>query len=57
MKAYLRNKLSDVKLLMIDDISKVSSDLWIEIDARLFEIFSKSIELLFVGVSVGGDYW
>ena len=30
-KASLRNKLSEVKLLMVDDTSMVSSDLWTEI--------------------------
>lgn len=46
VKASLRSKLSDVKLLM------VSSDLWAEIDVRLSEIFSASIGFLFVGISV-----
>ena len=42
---------------MIDEISMVSSDLWTEIDARLPEIFSISIELPFAGLSmeVHGD--
>ena len=43
---------------MIDEISMVSYDLWTEIDARLSEIFTTSIELPFAGVSVVviGDY-
>ena len=47
-KASLRNKLSNVKLLMINDISMVSGDLWTEIDVRLSEIFKTSIELQFL---------
>ena len=38
-KAYLRNTLSEVKLLIIHELSMVSSDLWIDIDSRLGEIF------------------
>ena len=51
-KASLRNKLSKVKLLMIDEIFIVSSDLSTEIDAKLSEIFSKSMKLPFAGLSV-----
>lgn len=47
-KASLRNKSSNVKLLMINDISMVSSDFWTEIDVRLSEIFRTSIELQFL---------
>ena len=32
-KAALRNRLSEVKLLIIDELSMVSSDLWIDIDS------------------------
>ena len=35
---------------MIDEVFMVSSDLWTDIDARLSEIFSASIELTFAGV-------
>ena len=34
-KAALRNSLSEVKLLIIDEISIVSSDLWTDINSRL----------------------
>ena len=37
-KAALRNELSEVKLLIIDTHSMVSSDLWTDIDLRLEEI-------------------
>ena len=54
----IRNKLPEVKVLMMDEVSMVSSDLWSEIDARLSEIFLLSIELPFAGLSVVviGDY-
>ena len=34
----LRNRLSKVKLLIIDKLSMVSSDLWTDIDSRLGEM-------------------
>ena len=37
-KAALRNRLSEVKFLIIDELSKVSSDLWTEFDSRLGKI-------------------
>ena len=33
--AALRNRLSEVKLLIIDELSMVSSDLWTDIDSKL----------------------
>ena len=33
-KAALRNKLSEVKFLIIDELSMVSNDLWIDINSR-----------------------
>ena len=50
-KASLRNKLSEVKLIMLDEVSMVSSDLWTDFDARLAEIF-KTIGLPFAGLSM-----
>ena len=50
-KAAIRNKLSEVKLIMIDEISMVSSDLWTDVDARLAEIF-KTYDLPFAGLSM-----
>lgn len=37
---------------MIDEISMVFGDLWTEIEAKLSEIFSATIELASVGLSV-----
>ena len=37
-KDFLRNRLSEVKLLIIDELFIVSSDLWTDIQARLREI-------------------
>ena len=34
-KATLRNRLSEEKLLILDELSMVSSDLWTDIDSRL----------------------
>ena len=34
-KAALRNRLAEVKSLIIDELSTVSSDLWTNIDSRL----------------------
>ena len=39
MKASLRNKLSEVKMVIIDEFSMVSSDLFFKINDRLLEIF------------------
>ena len=38
-KAALRNKISKMKFLIIDQLSMVSSDLWVDINSRLQEIF------------------
>ena len=51
-KAALRNKLSVVKLLIIGELSMVSSDLWTDIDSRLGEIFLMIPEKAFAGLSV-----
>ena len=58
MKATLRNKLPEVKVLVIDKISIASSHFWTKTDVRLSDIFSTSIELPFVSLSsmVIGDY-
>ena len=50
-KAALRNKFSEVKFLIIDELSLVSSDLWVDINSRLQEIFM-IIEKPFAGLSV-----
>ena len=51
-KVGLRNRLSEVKLLTIDELSMVSSDLWTDIDSRLGEIFMMIPEIVFAGFSV-----
>ena len=51
-KAALRNKLSEVKFLIIDELSTVSSDLWTDIDSRLGEIFMAIRQKAFAGLSV-----
>ena len=40
----IRNTSSKVKLLIIDKLSMVSSDLWIDIDSGLGEIFMMNPE-------------
>ena len=51
-KTALRNKLSEVKFLIIDELSMVSSNLWIDINSRLKEIFVMIPEKAFCGLSV-----
>ena len=51
-KAVLINRLSEVKVLIIDELSMVSSGLWTDIDSRLGEIFMMIPEKAFVGLSV-----
>ena len=48
----LRNRLSGMKLLIIDELSMVSSDLWTDIESRLGEIFMLIPEKAFAGLSV-----
>ena len=51
-KTGLRNRLSKVKLLITDELSMVSSDLWTDIDSRLGEIFMMIPQKAFAGLSV-----
>ena len=52
-KTSLRNKLSEVKLLIIDELSLLSSHLWTgDIDSRMRKIFSMIPEKKFVGLLV-----
>ena len=51
-KAALRNRLSEVKLIVICALSMLSSDLWTDIDSRLGEIFMMIPEISFAGLSV-----
>ena len=57
-KVALRNKLSEVKFLIIDELSMVSSDLWIDINSRLKEIFMMIPERAFAALSfmTAGDF-
>ena len=57
-KAALRSKTSEVKFLIIDELSIVSSDLWIDIDLSLEKIFMMIPEKAFAGLSVmtAGDF-
>ena len=51
-KATLRNKLSEMKLLTIDEFSMVSSNLWIDIDSSLGEVCLIIPKKAFAGLSV-----
>ena len=51
-KAILRNRVSEVKLLIIDELLMVSSNLWTGIDSRLGVIFMMIPEKAFSGLSV-----
>lgn len=54
-KVTLKTQLSEVKLLMINDISMVSSNMWTDTDARFSEVFSASTDLSFTGLTIS-DY-
>ena len=51
-KAALRNRLSEVKFLIINVLSMVSNNLWTDIDSRLVEIFMMIPEKTLAGLSV-----
>lgn len=51
-KAALGNRLSEVICLIIDELSKLSSDLWTDIESRLVKIFMIFSEKAFAGLSV-----
>ena len=58
-RGILRNKLSEIKFIIIDEISMVSSVLFYQVHQRLDEIFGVSTDLLFSGLPVlvcGGLY-
>ena len=56
-KASLRNKLSEVKLLIIDVISVVSQRQFYQINLRLIEIFGVNKPLGWLSVIVCGDFY
>ena len=51
-KASLRKRLLEVKLLIIDELSTISNDLWADIGSTLREIFIMIPEEVFTGLSV-----
>ena len=51
MKTSLRNKLSEVKIFIIDEFSMVSSGLFSKINALLLEIFMCSTAVKFTGLT------
>ena len=51
-KDALRNTFSEVKFLIKNQLSMVSSDLWRYIDSRLEEIFMMITEKVFAGLAV-----
>ena len=51
-RADLRNRLSEVKFLIIVQLSMVSKDFWTDIDSRLGKIFIMIPEKAFAGLSV-----
>ena len=51
-RAILRNKLSEVRITIIDEISLVSSMLLYQVNQRLNEIFGYSDQLPFAGLPV-----
>ena len=58
-RAALRNKLSEVRLIIIDEISMVSSVLFFQVNQQLTEIFRYSGKESFAGlpVIVCGDFY
>ena len=49
MKTSLRNALSEVKMVIIDEFSMVSSDLFFKINTRLLEILCVPLQLNLLG--------
>ena len=59
MRSRLRNKLSDLKVIITDEISIVSNDLLFHVHLRLTEIFGSVNDQPFASVSViaVGDFF
>ena len=59
MRSSLRNKLSALQVLIVDEISKISNKLLLYIHQRLVEIFGCSADLPFAGLTVMfcGDFY
>ncbi|XP_057305364.1 uncharacterized protein LOC130642292 [Hydractinia symbiolongicarpus] len=58
-KCMLRNKLSELRVIVIDEISMVSNKLLLHIHQRLTEIFGCADDIPFAGISViaCGDFY
>ena len=52
MRFMLRNRLSEVKVLITDEVSMVSNDLLLHIHLRLTEIFASKGNFSFAGITV-----
>ena len=52
MKSNLRNKLPQVKVLILDEISMVSNDLLLHVHLRLVEIFCCRTDIPFAGITI-----
>ena len=59
MKSSLRNRLSELKIIIIDEISVVSNNLLFYVDLRLNKIFATVKDKPFAGISVitVGDFF
>ena len=59
MRSSIRNKLSDLKVIVIDEISMVSNDLLFHVYLRVTEIFGYANNQPFASVSVitVGDFF
>ena len=59
MRASLRNKLSEVALIIIDEISMVSNRLFKDMHLRLCEVFGVSTSIPFANKTIiaGGDFF
>ena len=51
-KAYLRNKLRELKVIIIDEISMVSSEFFYQVHSRLIDIFDCKIDEPFSGIPI-----
>ena len=52
MRSMLKNKLPEVKVVIIDEISVVSNDLLLHVHLRLVEVFACSKNTPFAGIIV-----
>ena len=52
MKASLKNRLTEVRMVLTDELSMVSSDLFYQIHARLVDIFLCNVTVAFSGLAV-----